>query len=119
MVAFAVEVVFLTVRWIIYICTKDNPEKRADHLAAGWAIDTKTYVKCLIQALVANGCSLGLSILGGIVGAFIPLPGAMVSFSVFFGFLGYVITRWSAGAIIDMLEKMIDEKKDKSIKSAS
>ncbi|CAF1557726.1 unnamed protein product, partial [Adineta ricciae] len=70
-IAFIVEVVILTVRWLVHCwfyrkrkycngnkeeCTK-NKEKYEDKLASGYAIKTRIYVKCLIQAATANGAS--------------------------------------------------------------
>ncbi len=102
----------LTIRWVIYLCVKKNKEKREKYFANGWAIDTKKYVKCLIQAGIANGVSFGMSIAGGVVGAFIPLPGATVGFSIFFGFIGYVIARWGSGALIEKIQQMINEENE-------
>lgn len=90
-------------------CTK-NKEKYEDKIANGLAIETRNYVKCLIQAATANGASLGFSIAGGIIGTFIPLPGATIGFSILFGFIGYAITRWCTGILLDFLEKLIEDK---------
>ncbi|CAF3487925.1 unnamed protein product [Rotaria sp. Silwood1] len=109
-IALVVEIAFLTIRWIVYLCVKKNEEKLKDYLVAGCAIDTKEYVKCLIQAGIANGVSFGMSIAGGVVGTFIPLPGATVGFSILFGFISYVIARWGSGALINIFQKLIDEK---------
>ncbi|CAF5180784.1 unnamed protein product, partial [Rotaria sp. Silwood1] len=62
------------------------------------------------QAGIANGVSFGMSIAGGVVGTFIPLPGAIVGFSILFGFISYVIARWGSGALINIFQKLIDEK---------
>jgi hypothetical protein len=108
----AIEIGCLTIRWVIWLCVKNNEEKRINYLAAGWAIETREYVKCLIQAGIANAASFGMSMLGAIVGAFIPLPGATIGFSIFFGFIGYVIARSGSGALINMLEQMLDKKNE-------
>ncbi|CAF1063511.1 unnamed protein product [Adineta steineri] len=111
-IALLVEVVILTIRWVIYLCVRKNNEKREKYFANGWAINTEKFVKCLIQAGIANGVSFGMSIAGGAVGVFIPLPGATVGFSILFGFIGYVIARWGAGALIETLQQMINEKNE-------
>ncbi|CAF1688151.1 unnamed protein product, partial [Adineta ricciae] len=90
-------------------CTK-NKEKYEDKLASGYAIKTRIYVKCLIQAATANGASLGFSIAGGILGALIPLPGATVGFSILFGFIGYAIFRWGTGVAMNFFEKLFEDK---------
>ena len=119
-----VEVIILTVRWLINYwfkkkrencrgnkveCT-ENKEKYERCIAGGFAIETKTYVKCLIQAGIGNGFSFGFSVAGGVIGALIPLPGAAVGFSILFGFIGYVAARFSSGAVIDILEKVIEKR---------
>jgi len=106
-VALAVEITFLTIRWFVYLWNRNNDEKREKHLANGTAIETKKYVQCLITAGIANCASFGMSLAGAAVGAYIPLPGTVIGFSIFFGFLGYIIGRCGSNAIINLLERAI------------
>ncbi len=107
--ALAVEITFLTIRWFVYLWYRNNDEKCEKHLANGTAITTRVYVKCLIQAGIANCASFGMSLAGAAVGACIPLPGTVIGFSIFFGFLGYIIGRCSSNAIINLLERAIEK----------
>ncbi|CAF1054404.1 unnamed protein product [Rotaria magnacalcarata] len=111
-IALIVEISVLTIRWVIYLCVKNNAETLNTYLAAGFAIDTKRYVKSLIQAGISNLSSFGMSIAGAAVGAFVLLPGATVGFSILFGFIGYTIARWGAGGLLDAFEKMFTGKNE-------
>lgn len=92
-------------------CKKcEKYEKYEKYLAAGYAITTRTYVKCLIQSGIANAASFLFSLAGGMIGAFVPLPGATVGFSIFVGFVGYLIGRCGSGTVINIIERCIEDK---------
>lgn len=83
-------------------------EKLEDWLAAGYAIETRKYVKCLIQAGVSNVSSFGFSSLGIVVGIYFPFPGSTAVFSILFGIIGYILTRWGSGFLINVLERSLE-----------
>lgn len=109
-IALVVEVSILTIRWIIYLCVKENEDKCKEYLAAGYAIKTETYVKCLASTIVANTTSFIASMAGVLIGTFIPLPGAVVGFSIFFGFVGYILGRSGTDAAIIWIERLINDE---------
>ena len=50
-----------------------------------------------------------MGLLGTIVGAIIPFPGATVGFSIFFSFIGYTLARWGTGAVLEIVQRWIEE----------
>lgn len=107
-----VEIGILTIRWIMYLCVRENENKCKEYLAAGYAITTETYWKCLISAGIANLSSFVLSMVGVAVGGVIPLPGAVVGFSIFFGFIGYIVGRSGSDALLLWLQRLTKNKDD-------
>lgn len=108
-IALAVEVAFLTGRWLVYLWARDDERRLTGCLANGTAINTETYVQCLIEAGLGNASSFVMSIVGGFLGSFIPLPGAAIGCSIFLGFVGYILGRLSAAEVVVRLKKLVGE----------
>lgn len=58
---------------------------------------------------MGNMGSFVMSIVGGFLGSIVPLPGAAIGCSIFLGFVGYIIGRLSADAVIIRLKKLVGE----------
>ena len=53
-----------------------------------------------------------MGLLGAIVGALIPLPGATIGFSIFFSFIGYAAARWGTGAVLEIIQRWIEDESE-------